>query len=484
MTKLTLSSVASLTNEASALATLNANSVATSAAVENTLSRDGSTPNTMAAPIDMNGNTLLNLPPPVLSTDPVRFVDLLARAAPSTAITGTSGHTVPYLDGTNTFSGIDVFSNTTDITGPNPAYFPASGGVQMSGGLSVTKSFQALGGKFYLGNGTSTTGFSGTVIFNLNSYNSGAAAGAAIDFDNVNVQTMTFGNFSAVTNGLVSGAYDPTPTLKSNMTSGSLFRLVKHITNSSVLDAINIDAVTLSPTFGGPVIAPGVLTNSDALAGNVGEYKLGFTGNSSVTFTVNISTPSACVILQAGHGYSNTGTGAFQPSTTGALPTGIVAGNVYWTIPGTVTPSTFQIATSIANAFAGIGVVTTGSQSGTHTGKSSAPCTTAADTTCAAIQLTAGDWDVSGMGGHDAANTTVITQLITILSLTLASDFVNINGLKVNFVTTGSQTNLPVASFRVSVPNATTQIIYCNAFDTFATSTCRLFGKVSARRAR
>lgn len=60
MTKLTLTTVGStLTNTAAAQ--INANNAATVAAVENTLSRDGSTPNNMQADIDMDGNDLLNV---------------------------------------------------------------------------------------------------------------------------------------------------------------------------------------------------------------------------------------------------------------------------------------------------------------------------------------------------------------------------------------------------------------------------------------
>lgn len=45
-------------------------------AFDNTLSRDGTSPNQMEAPLDMNSNRLLNLPAPEFPTDPVRLVDL------------------------------------------------------------------------------------------------------------------------------------------------------------------------------------------------------------------------------------------------------------------------------------------------------------------------------------------------------------------------------------------------------------------------
>lgn len=61
MAKLTLSDLASLANETSAINTINNNSALIETALENTLSRDGTTPNTMTADIDMNSNDLLNV---------------------------------------------------------------------------------------------------------------------------------------------------------------------------------------------------------------------------------------------------------------------------------------------------------------------------------------------------------------------------------------------------------------------------------------
>ena len=61
MAKLVLSDLSSLTsNEQSAVSTINANSALTETALENTLSRDGTSPNSMAADLDMDGNDILN----------------------------------------------------------------------------------------------------------------------------------------------------------------------------------------------------------------------------------------------------------------------------------------------------------------------------------------------------------------------------------------------------------------------------------------
>lgn len=61
MAKLTLSDLASLTNETSAIATINANNNLIETALENTLSRDGTFPNSMESDLDMNGQAILNV---------------------------------------------------------------------------------------------------------------------------------------------------------------------------------------------------------------------------------------------------------------------------------------------------------------------------------------------------------------------------------------------------------------------------------------
>ena len=57
---------------------LNANFALIEAALENTLSRDGTAPNVMTAPLDMNSNRILNLPTAVGDTEPVTLAQINA----------------------------------------------------------------------------------------------------------------------------------------------------------------------------------------------------------------------------------------------------------------------------------------------------------------------------------------------------------------------------------------------------------------------
>lgn len=113
MAKVTLADVANIRNPTAAT-TINSNSALLEAAIENSLSRDGTSPNQMESDMDMNSQHILNLPEAVEPTEPIRkgefdaFVTNLAEgdlgSFPAngavvtqsnqvlTAITGTTGH--------------------------------------------------------------------------------------------------------------------------------------------------------------------------------------------------------------------------------------------------------------------------------------------------------------------------------------------------------------------------------------------------------
>lgn len=68
--------LSSLENQTSAIQTINDNAVKIESALENTLSLDGSSPNSMQADLDMNSKRVLNLPAPKSPTEPARLTDL------------------------------------------------------------------------------------------------------------------------------------------------------------------------------------------------------------------------------------------------------------------------------------------------------------------------------------------------------------------------------------------------------------------------
>lgn len=76
MSKITFTSLLNLQSESTAVQSINANFAVVQAALDNTLSRDGTSPNQMNASVDMNSNRIINLPAPVASTEPLRLADV------------------------------------------------------------------------------------------------------------------------------------------------------------------------------------------------------------------------------------------------------------------------------------------------------------------------------------------------------------------------------------------------------------------------
>lgn len=76
MAKLTLSDLVNPSNDSTLVSTINTNNALTETALDNTLSRNGASPNQMQADLDMNSNRILNLPEAVSASEPVRLGDL------------------------------------------------------------------------------------------------------------------------------------------------------------------------------------------------------------------------------------------------------------------------------------------------------------------------------------------------------------------------------------------------------------------------
>jgi hypothetical protein len=91
MAKLTLPRITSLTNQESAVQALNEWADALEEALELTFSRNGQSPNTLNANLDMNSNRILNLAAPVDDNDPVRLVDVAEGIKGDKGDTGPAG---------------------------------------------------------------------------------------------------------------------------------------------------------------------------------------------------------------------------------------------------------------------------------------------------------------------------------------------------------------------------------------------------------
>lgn len=119
-------------------------------------------------------------------------------------------------------------------------------------------------------------------------------------------------------------------------------------------------------TQGGNTISGGA---NSAFAGQIGGViDLNSQAISVTNATVTITIAAPGVITWTGHGLTAGSPVGF--STTGALPTGLTAGTIYYVAnDGNLTANTFDVSDTSAHALAGTNQITTsGSQSGTQTG--------------------------------------------------------------------------------------------------------------------
>lgn len=80
------------------------------------------------------------------------------------------------------------------------------------------------------------------------------------------------------------------------------------------------------------------------------------------TFTVTVASPAVFTCVD--HGLYPGDTVVLE--TTGALPTGLSADTEYYVVRQGITTSTFRLSISDSEDYDGTAIVTTGTQSGTH----------------------------------------------------------------------------------------------------------------------
>lgn len=186
MAKLTLSDLTNLQNEASAIATLAANNALIETAIENTLSRDGTSPNTMNADLDMNSNNILNLPYPASDTEPVRLGDMsdlipqIFFQASSPVTTGPEGSI--WIDSDST--DLDVYRLTSAVWVDTTANLKGSSGATGATGSSGANGLDgtSVGVEFQYST-TTTASDPGAGYFRFN--NATIASATAMYIDNV-----------------------------------------------------------------------------------------------------------------------------------------------------------------------------------------------------------------------------------------------------------------------------------------------------------
>lgn len=186
--------------------------------------------------------------------------------------------------------------------------------------------------------------------------------------DTTNEEGATFTGVTANANGtytltgvstiLAQSPYTETLGLVRQHSGGSKVVITDNVAFwSTFANKQNDETITGNWTFN---TAPSSLASTPASTTVLGNVKLTTTPSTSLgNPTITIASPA--VITLASHGLIAGDSVKF--TTTGALPAGIVAGTNYFVIPGGLTTNAFEISLTVG----GTAVVTTGTQSGTHT---------------------------------------------------------------------------------------------------------------------
>src|SRR5437868_15030763 len=127
MSKITLTDLANLQNENTAVNAINTNNAILETASDNTLSRDGTAPNTMGANFDMNSHQILNLPAPATANSPLRLQDLQTFIGGGTISTIPAGGLKRQVLTKNSTTDYDTAWLFTAYEGFNPYDYGAVG---------------------------------------------------------------------------------------------------------------------------------------------------------------------------------------------------------------------------------------------------------------------------------------------------------------------------------------------------------------------
>lgn len=469
MTKITLNTVGNLIDTTTAQTTINSNFSTIQTAMDNTLSRDGTAPNTIQADVDWNSNRLLNLPTPTTAFEPLRLFDAATLSGGGTvSIVPTAGTNI-LVTGTPPASTISTVAS------------PVFTGVQVSG-LSASSAVQTDGSKNLTS--ISNTGTAGNNVLSispvLTTPNIGVATATTVNKVTITqpatTATLTIPDTVVLTGPAASGTVmtlGNTETVTGVKTFGSAgavgrFKIAGTTSGTTVVDATAVASGTLTlPAATDTLIGK---ATTDTLTNKT--YDTAGAGNS---FSINSLAATA-----------NTGTGSVVRASTPTLVTPVLGAATATTINGsTVSPGHYSGEPSTGNAAAGeIGeylesVIVQGS---------ALALTTSVAKTITSISLTAGDWDVDGVIQFSTGATTSVSLILSSLSLTTNTNDPLLgrqNTMQFPAWVPGTSTlafSSVMPPLRFSVSSTTS--VFLVALSTFTVSTMSGYGIIRARRVR
>jgi hypothetical protein len=286
---------------------IKSNNDAIEAAVEKTLSRDGTAPNQMEAVLDMNSNRIINLPEPAADTDPVRRVDVDSGIGADITVVAGIAADVTTVAG----DSADIQTVAADLNGSDTIGSVAS---LISSGTPGFISVASAG----VANVRTLTAGSGIAISNP----TGAAGNPQITLDAelVDIANISPGDGVFIVGDGSDFVGESGDTALTSLGAGTVgLQLFKDNTAADARNELGLGTAQ-SPTFGGLTVSGVVVSPTGAAVGQA----LGFP-NSTTTLEPYTPAGGGDVLAAANTTFTGINAGG-QADTIAALAARSVAG--------------------------------------------------------------------------------------------------------------------------------------------------------------
>lgn len=340
MSKITLNTVGSLIDATTAKNTINSNFDTIEIALDNTLSRDGTSPNQMDASIDMDSNRILNLPQPVSADEPLRYQDLVDFVGGGTVTNippgGSSGDTL--IKASNTDYDVEWNGQSISVIGGTNIAITGSGPVTVStvtnptfGTTTSTSSFSGPGTGL---TGTAASLTAGHVTTNANLTGDVTSVGNATTLTNAPVIAKVLTGYTSGA-GTVSASDSILSAIQklngNDATNANLTGDVTSVGNATTLT----NAPVIAKVLTGYTSGAGTVSASDSILSAIQKLNGNDATNANLTGAVtsvgnatSLGSFTSANLKSALTDETGIGAAVFATSPALTTPTGIVKGDV------------------------------------------------------------------------------------------------------------------------------------------------------------